>query len=224
MENETVEDQVQEVSETTSDTSQEQSETTDVGSEVESKVYSVLGKDVTPDELYQEYNKTQSYITKLQQEAAERETKVQEEAASAVKDSELLQDVDPNVKEAITRIVTPVIQSALKQRDELAEKQARDNALRQQFADAETKYDGKDGYPKFNKTTVTRFMLDNEVYAPERAYLLMNQPAIIDAEVRKAMKGGGTSSTESTVGSTPKKPEGKPAKDWEEASKRAASR
>ncbi len=151
-----VEDQVQEVSETTSDTSSEQSETTeDVGKEAESKTYSVLGKDVSSDELFDEYTKTQSYITKLQQDAATREAEVQKEAASAVSENELLQNVDPNVKEAISRIVTPIIQSALTQRDEAAQKEAKDKELRQDFADAEKKHDGKDGYPKFNKDGVT---------------------------------------------------------------------
>ncbi|MFA9409592.1 MAG: hypothetical protein ACERKJ_12270, partial [Candidatus Dadabacteria bacterium] len=181
MENETVEGQDQVVSETTSDTSQEQSETTeDVGKEAESKMYNVLGRDVSSDELFNEYTKTQTYITKLQQEAATREAKVQKEAASAVSENELLQNVDPNVKEAISRIVTPIIQSALQQKDEAAEKEAKDRELKQSFADAEKKHDGKDGYPKFVKTAVTQYMLDNEVYDPERAYNLMNQAAIID--------------------------------------------
>ena len=127
------------------------------------------------------------------------------------------------MKEAITQIVTPVIQDALRQRDEAAARKAQDEALRSKFDSAATKYDGKDGYPKFERTKVTNFMLENEVYDPERAYLLMNQAAIIDAEVRKAMKGG-RASTESTTGSAPRKPQGEAPKSWEEASKRAASR
>lgn len=224
MEENIVEDEGQEVAqEPTEQASEGQSETTDEGAEALPKTYQVLGKDMSSDELYEEYQKTQAYITKLQQERAAREAEVQEEAADAVSRNELLQDVDPNVAEAIKQIVTPVIQDALRQRDETAAKEARDRELRQAFDNAEKKYDGKDGYPKFNKTAVTNYMLDNEVYDPERAYLLMNQSSIIDAEVRKAMKGG-RKSTESTAGSTPEKPEGKPPKSWDEASKRAAQR
>jgi hypothetical protein len=225
MEENIVEDQVQGTTEQTSDTSQEQSETTsDVGSDVASKTYDVLGRQLTPDELYEEFTKTQSYITRLQQETATREARVQKEAAEAVKSNELLQNVDPNVQEAISRIVTPIIQDALKQRDEIAEKQARDRELRQRFEDAEKKYDGTNGYPKFVKGAITNFMLQNEVYDPERAYRLMNQTAIIDAEVRKALKGKGITSTESTAGGSPTKPQGPAPKSFEEASKRAISR
>jgi len=222
MEENIVEDQDQEVSET-QDTSQEQSETKDVDSEVESKTYNVLGRDISSDELFDEYTKTQSHITKLQQDAATRETKVQEEAASAVSQNELLQDVPSDVRETITRIVLPVIQDSLRQRDESAAKEAQDRELKQSFTNAETKYDGKDGYPKFDRSQVTSFMIESQVYDPEKAYLLMNQASIIDAEVRKALKGK-SPSTESTTGSTPKKPTGKAPSNWQEASKRASSR
>jgi len=223
MEENIVEDQDQEVSENTSDTSQEQSETKDVDSEVESKTYNVLGRELSSDELYDEYTKTQSHITRLQQDAATRETKVQEEAVSAVSQNELLQNVPSDVRETITRIVLPVIQDSLRQRDEVAAKEAQDRELRQSFTNAEMKYDGKDGYPKFNRNQVTSFMVESQVYDPEKAYLLMNQASIIDAEIRKALKGKAPS-TESTTGSTPRKPTGKTPKTFEEASKRAASR
>jgi hypothetical protein len=225
-----VEDQVQEdVSEDSteaSDTSQEQSETTTDESEAKAEPFFVdhLGRQLTPEQLKEEYTKTQSYVTKLEQAARERDLRVQQEAADAVGQNELLQDVDPNVAEAIKQIVTPVIQDALKQRDLAEEQKARDNELRQRFASAEQKYDGKNGYPKFQRDSITTYMLQNEVYDPERAYLLMNRDAIIDAEVRKAMKGKDTKGTESTKGGTPIKPEGKSPKTFEEASRRAASR
>ena len=225
MENNIVEDQVQEeVTESTSDTSEEQSETTEDVQEAKAEVYvDHLGREMTAEQLHSEFISQQKYITGLEQKAKARETEIQTEAADAVSKNELLQDVDPNVKEAITRIVTPVIQSALRQRDEADEAKAQDEALKQKFASTAEKYDGKDGYPKFDRTKVINFMLQSQVYDPEKAYLLMNQASIIDAEVRKAMKGG-KSSTESTVGSTPEKPQGKAASSWEEASNRAASR
>ena len=222
-----VEDQVQEVSDEvsqeTTDTSKEQSETTDV-QEAKADVYvDHLGRELTGEQLHSEFISQQKYITGLEQKAKARETEIQSEAADAVSKNELLQNVDPNVKEAITRIVTPVIQDALRQRDEAEEAKAQDEALRKRFDDTAEKYGGKDGYPKFDRTKVTNFMLQSQVYDPEKAYLLMNQASIIDAEVRKAMKGG-KPSTESTVGSTPGKPQGKSPSSWEEASKRASSR
>lgn len=228
MEENIVEDQVQEESQatqSTEDTPQEQSETTQDVAEAKPAMFTDhLGRELTAEQLHEEYLKSQSYITNLERKVQERETRVQAETVKAVESNELLQNVDPNVKEAITRIVTPVIQDALRQRDEAAEKTARDNELRQRFANAETKYDGKNGYPKFNRVAVTDFMLKSEVYDPEKAYLIMNQAGIIDAEVRKAMKGKTTTGTESTAGSTPAKPEGKPAESFDEASKRAMSR
>jgi ribosomal protein L17 len=231
MEENNVEDQGQEVSETTEETSsegqtsEEQSEATkDVQEEAKTDVFrDHLGRELTAEQLHQEYLKTQKYVTELEQTKAQREAEIQDEAARAVSGNELLQNVDPNVKEAIQQIVTPVIQDALKQRDEAEARKAQDAALRSKFDNAEKKYDGKNGYPKFERTKVTNYMLENEVYDPERAYLLMNQSAIIDAEVRKAMKGG-KASTESTGSPTPRKPQGDSPKTWEEAAKRATSR
>ena len=231
MEQENVEDQGQEEaaqetsSEETSQASEEQSETTkDIQEEAKAEVFKdYLGRELTKEQLHQEYLKTQKYVTELEQKNAQREAEIQDEAARAVSGNELLQNVDPNVKEAITQIVTPVIQDALKQRDQAEARKAQDEALRSRFDNAEQKHDGKDGWPKFDRTKVTNFMLESEVYDPERAYVLMNQPAIIDAEVRKAMKGG-RASTESTTGRAPQKPKGESPKSWEEASKRAASR
>lgn len=233
MEENIVEDQVQEdVSEDTSDTSAEQSEATSEEGVETSKLYKTPdGREMSADEIYEEYNKLLPEFTRRSQklseyekEMATREARVQEEAAQAVSDNELLRDVDPNVAEAIKQIVTPVIQDALRQRDERAAQEARDAELRQRFDSAEKKYSGGDGYPKFDRAKVTSFMLDNEVYDPEKAYILMNRDAIIDAEVRKALKGKDTKSTESTKGKGPIKPEGKKATSFEEASKRAISR
>jgi hypothetical protein len=230
MEENIVEDQVQEVSEvsqeTPQDTSQEQSEATKDEAEAKSEPFYVdhLGRQLTPEQLRDEYAKTQRYVTDLEKQVKQREVKIQQETAKAVSENELLQDVDPNVREAIVKIVSPVIQDAFRQKEAEAEKLARDNELRQKFSNAESKYDGKNGYPKFSRNAVTEYMLQNEVYDPERAYLLMNQPSIIDAEIRKAMKGKSTPTTESTVGSSPQKPEGKAPSSFEEASKRAFSR
>ena len=226
MEENIVEDQVQEVSEdsTESEVPQEQSETTNEA-EVKAEVFTdLLGRELTKEQLHEEYLKTQRYVTDLEKKVKDREVRIEKETVQAVSNNKLLQDVDPNVKEAIVQIVTPVIQDAFRQKEEMAEKQARDNELRQKFATAESKYDGKNGYPKFNRSATTQYMLTNEVYDPERAYLLMNQATIIDAEVRKAMKGKTTVPTETTVNRGPEKPEGKSPSSYEEASKRAFSR
>ena len=85
-----------------------------------------LGRELTTEQLQEEYTKTQSYITQLETEKKKWEESAQKEAAQAVSENEYLKDVDPNVREAIVQIVTPVIENRLQQKD--AEEQKKSTA------------------------------------------------------------------------------------------------
>lgn len=220
------------VSETgdTPETSTEQSETTDEGTDGESKeakTYDVLGRKLAPDELYEEYTKTQAHITKMQQEAAEREAKATEEAESSIADNELLKDVDPNVKEALIQMMKPEMSKMLQEREAQATQKAQDEAFHRRLGELETKYSGKDGLPKFDRSGVILAMQEqgNEIFDPEIKFMVMNREKFDDHLIKQALKDKqGGPSTESTGGSTPRKPDGKTPRTWAEAGKAALGR
>ena len=207
----------------------EQSETSEeVAEEAKPELFKDhLGRELTAEQLHEEYTKTQSYVTKLEQERAEWEKSTQVEAAKAVSENELLQGVDPNVREAIIQIVTPVIEDSLKSRDIAAQRQAQDAAFTAKIADLKKQYPGGDGKPKFDEVKVLAAMQDpdNSIYDPEWKFKEMNWAAFVDFETKQAMKGKSSSTkTEDTGGTQPRKPEGKTPQNWEDAGKAALSR
>jgi len=233
---EEIKDQVQEdtsVTEVTKEpkekqASKEQSETTDVTTEPESKVYKDhLGRELTADQLHQEYLRSSSYITKLEKQAKEWETKSREEASKVVADNDLLKNVDPNVKEAIIQIVSPVIKEHFKQRDEDSLKRERDVAFESRIVATEKKYPGNNGLPKFDREKVLEAMRDpnNDIFDPEKKFKDMNEEMFKDVIIKEALKNkSGGPSTEDTSGGAPRKPDAKTPSTWEEAAKSAWSR
>ena len=206
-----------------------QSETTQVAEEAKPQVFKDhLGRDLTAEQLYEEYSKTQSYVSKLEKERLEWEKKAQTEAAKAVSENTLLKDVDPNVREAIVQIVTPVIEDSLRRRDADAQKRAQDEAFTRRLDELKAKYPGGNGLPKFDEVKVLAAMRDpsNSIFDPEWKFRELNYTAFMDYEIKQAMKGkSSTVETESTGGSHPKKPESnKTPRTLEEAGRNALSR
>jgi len=208
---------------------EEQSEATeDVAKEAEPVTFEDhLGRKLTPEQLHKEYMKTQSYITKLEQDRLEWEKSAQKEASRAVSESNALKDVDPNVRDAIVQIVTPVIQDHLKQRDAESQRKAENEAFDRRLSELESKYKGGNGLPKFEKVKVLAAMRDpsNQTFDPELKFKEMNWSAILDYEIKQAIKGKSADlETEATGSSQARKPEGKTPKTWEDAAKSAYSR
>ena len=208
--------------------STEQSETTSV-EEAKPEVFKDhLGRELSTEQLQSEYLKTQSYVTKLEQERLEWEKSAQKEAARAVSENDSLKDVDPNVREAIVQIVTPVIEESLKRRDSEAQKRAQDEAFTNKLTELKTKYPGGGGVPKFDEVKVLAAMRDpsNSIFDPEWKFKEMNYAAFMDHEIKQAMKGKSSETrTEDTGSSQPRKPTSdKSPKSWDEAAKAALSR
>jgi hypothetical protein len=221
-----VNDQVQQDSPDTPDQAvAEQSETsTDVVEEAKPELYKDhLGRELTGEQLQAEYTKTASYITKLEQERAEWEKSAQKEAARAVSENTYLKDVDPNVREAIVQIVTPVIEDSLRRRDDAEQKRAQDEAFTKRLEELKTKYPGGDGLPKFDEIKVLAAMRDpsNSIYDPEWKFREMNWAKFVDYENKRALKGKSSdTNTEDTVSSQPRKPTSdKTPKTFEDAAK-----
>lgn len=214
----------------------EQSETTVKEDVKESKTYKTPdGRELSSDEIYEEYNKLGPEFTRKSQKLAEyekRESETQERnkrtAEESVSKSPLLDDVPDNVKEAIKQIVSPVIQEALRAKDKEVEKVRSQETFDRRLVELEKKYPGGDGMKKFDKLEILREMQKptNEIYDPEVLYQRLHWDSYIDSQIKVAMKGkSGGSSTESTSTEAPRKPgEVKNPTTWAEASRNAVSR
>lgn len=208
---------------------EEQSETTEDVEEAKDELFEDrFGNKLTAQQLHEKYMETAGYITRLEQERKEWEESAQKEAAKAVSENELLANVDPNVRGAIIEIVTPVIQDALRQKDAESEKRAQQEAFDNRISELRGKYPGGDGRPKFDEIKVLAAMQDPSnrgIYDPEAMYWELNRKALIDYEVKQALKGKSSDvKTEDTGSSQPRKPDKSPPKTWDQATKSAISR
>lgn len=232
-------DQVSETTpeETPEQGTQKQSETSEeVQTEKSYKIPTPQGEREfkTMDELYEYASKVSPNFTKISQENAdlrrkleERETKAQQTAEDAIAKNELLENVDPTVREAIVQIVKPVISQALQQKDLEAQKRAEDEAFKAELDSLEREFPGGDGKPKFDKIEVLTAMRDasNRIYDPKTKFYEMHRQEFEDYLIKQALKdkSGGTKS-ERTGGGTPPKPTEKSATNFEEAAKNAFER
>lgn len=217
---------------------QEQSDKGEVKEEIvdKPKLYKTPdGRDLTADEIYDEYNKLSPEFTRRSQRLADYERKEAEirrrnesEADDAIAKNKLLEGVDPTVREAIVELVKPVIQDALLARDRDSEKKEQQRTFDKRLEELEKKYPGGNGLPKFSKVDILKKMQDpsNEIYDPEVLYQRINWDSFMDYHIKNAIKGkSGTPSTESTSTEAPRKPsEVTPARTWSEASRNAFNR
>jgi hypothetical protein len=224
-------DQGQEVTPETEQDSTEQSETT-----IEQEDSNLLdlpdGRRLTGEQVREEYLKLNSEFTKRSQKlseyekaAAERDKRAESKAQEVIDKNELLENVDPNVKEAIGKIALDTLQTYIKEQEAERAKEDKDREWNERLSNAEKTHDGKDGLPKFEREKVIDFMMTAEIYDPEIAYREMHMEIIQDRLIKEALRNkGSVSSTESTGGEAPRKPEGNTPKTFEEAAKAAHSR
>ena len=214
---------------------EEQSETTVESDKAISKAYKIefpdgTSRNMTPDELYDhyqkigpEFNRKSQELAELKKQSLETEARNKRTAEESVSQNKLLENVDPTVRDAIVQIVSPVIQEALGQRDKAEELKRSNEAFDKRLNDLEKKYPGK-----FNKIEILKAMQDpaNEIYDPEVLYQRLHWDDFLDEQIKAAMKGkSGGVETESTSTEAPKAPgETTPAKSFSEATKRAISR
>jgi hypothetical protein len=209
--------------------SEEQSDTTeDETEETSAQTYRLIDKDLTADELY-DYAKTQQgYVSQLEADKKKWEESAQKEVTQSIAENPYLRELDPNVKTAIEEITRPLIEDSLKRRDAEEQKKAQEQDFARQVDDLKTKYPGGDGKPKFDEMRVLSAMQakDNPgIYDPEQMYWHLNRQALIDYEIKQAMKGKQSDTkTEDTGSSQPRKPEKGSPKSWDEATRRATSR
>ena len=211
-------------------TNEEQSETTVETPEVElfelpdgRKVDSSTLSKEWKENFYPEFTRRSQKLADIERATKESEARNKRTAEESVGKSELLENVDPSVRDAIVQIVSPEIQRALSLRDKEEEAKRSNEAFDNRLNDLEKKYPGK-----FKKTEILRKMQEptNEIYDPEVLYQKLHWDDYLDAQIKAAMKGKSSgTTTENTSTQAPRKP-GKTTspKSWNEASKRASSR
>lgn len=193
------------------------------------------GREVSADELKAEYEKLLPEFTRRSQRLKELESKVEEREAQAgesarqtVQQDEVLKEVDPEVQEAIIRIVEPEIDRRLERREQKLAQAQREQQFEENLQSLEKEFDGSDGLPKFDRNEVLRAMQadDNSNYDPREKFLAMHQEDIIDHKVNQALKqkSGGRKSEKTGTSGKSKKPESSPPKDFDEAARRAEAR
>jgi hypothetical protein len=227
-----VKDQVQNDSPANDQVAPEQSEPTKDVVE-DSNLYDLPdGRKLTGEQLkgeYQklisDYTKKSQKLTEFEKKSAEMEARAEEAAKKAVDESSLLEGVDPNVKELIQQISLEGFKAYMATEQEKAAKEQKDAEWQRRFDEAEKKHDGSDGFPKFEKDAVLKFMIDKEIYDPEEAYHAFNREKREDILIKKALQDKGISTaTESTGGEAPRKPSEKTPTSWEEATRSAFNR
>ena len=206
--------------------STEQSETTKDVTE-ETPTFEFLGKNLTAEELYDKAKTQQGYVSQLEADKKKWEESAQKEASEMISENKLLSEVDPNVREAIVQIMTPVLDERDQRKEAESQKIAQDEAFTVKIEKAKETFPGGDGMPKFDEVRVLAAMNEpgNETFDPETKWMLMHMKAYIDRENKKALKGKSSGvKTEDTGGTAPRKPKGKDPKSWDEASKAFLSR
>lgn len=213
----------------TTQTASEQSETTEGVEEAKTEPFYVdhLGRELSAEQLKEEYSKTSAYITKLEQNQREREASAERDATRKIEENELLKNVDPNVKEAIIQMVKPVITETLLEKEREAEQKAANEAFDRKLDKLESDYPGGNGLPKFDRRVVLKAMQDpnNEIYDPEAKFYMMNRATFEDHLIKQALKTKKAGpETETTSSEAPEKPSSPSPKTLSEASKRAYER
>lgn len=76
-----------------------------------------------------------------------------------------------------------------------------DTALERKLSQLENSYSGKDGRPKFKRSDVVNFAIENQIADPEAAYKLMHEKELIDWHIRQASGKSSGVQTERSDGS-----------------------
>lgn len=224
----------EETTQETQDTKQSD-ETKGKRKETESKLYQTPdGRDLTADQVFEEYGKLIPEFTRRSQRLKELEkteeeakSRVEKKAHEAVAESDMLKNMDPEVRAAIVKVVEPVIQKAVGGLKEESTQREKDKAFQAELSSLEGKYPGGDGKPKFERSKVLAKMResDNRDFNPETIYEKLYRKELFDHEVKQALKKQkGGSQLETTGGEGAGKPKSKTPKTFAEAAKAAKSR
>jgi len=154
-----------------------------------------VGGKFVPYERFREKNEQAKRVPELEAKLKELESKLGQVSPPPV--GNVPQGADKEkIKEAIRDlgfVPRDEVQELLRQKDD-------DDALKQELTRLESRYDGSDGRPKFEKTKVVKFALDRQIGDPEAAYKILNEKALIDWQIKQALDKSKGIKTEVSTG------------------------
>jgi hypothetical protein len=124
-------------------------------------------------ELARDYDRLGRMYSPLTQQLAELEAQLK-----SIKEQPQTDYSDPETVEYLRKL-------GFVQHSELSQKEE-DQELAYTLQELEKVYDGKDGRPRFDRTAVIEFCLNNGISSPEGGYKLMNWDALKEWELRRA--------------------------------------
>lgn len=178
------------------------------------------------EKFYPEFTRRSQALADFRKREEQLKATSEDEARQAVEENDKFKDVPQEVKELIIETAKPLFEQ-LKQEEEnrLNEKRTQEQ-FKKELDDLETKYNGKDGLPKFDRNKVLMAMKEptNRIYDPEAKYISMHREAYNDYLIKQALKQqGGSLNTESTTGDH-SQPESKSPSTFAEARRAAMAR
>jgi hypothetical protein len=174
-----------------------------------------------------EFTKRSQTLAEIERKEKESKEKIEIDSRNSVNNNEILKDVPLEVKEAIHQIVKPLFQEYDKAKSAEIETKRQDERFESELSSLETKWDGKDGKPKFDRNEVISAMKDpnNRNFDPESKFRELHQQEFLDNLIKESLKkqsGGGNLENTGTEGEH--KPDPKSPKTFKEAAERFASR
>jgi hypothetical protein len=177
--------------------------------------------------FYPEFTRRSQKLKDYEKAEEEAKSEAGQKAKESIANDDLLKNLDPSVREAVIRIVEPVIQKAIGGLKTETVQQEKDKTFVAELTSLEVKYPGGDGRPKFDRSKILSRMResDNRDFDPETVYEKLNRNELRDYEIKEALKKQkGGSQLETTGGGEGGKPQGKVPKTFEEAATAAKSR
>jgi hypothetical protein len=173
-----------------------------------------------------EFTKRSQALAEKERLEKESKEKIEADSRNSIEKNEILKDVPLEVKEAIHQIVKPLFQEYDKAKSAEIEAKRQDERFESELKSLETKWDGKDGKPKFDKNEVISAMKDpnNRNFDPESKFRELHQQEFLDNLIKESLKKQSGGGDLETTGNNDHKLDPKSPKNFKEAAERFASR
>jgi len=184
----------------------ENSETTEVDSSVDTENAQDSGSEESTTEEqkteasvpYERFKETNENYKQYKARVEELEKQIAENKQTHT--SPQTQDQNPQA-ELIKKQLTELGFVTREEQQAELKRQQEDARVQQELSRLETKYDGKDGTPKFSRKNVIDYALKNQIGNIELAYKALHEKELIDWQIKKAVSGSSGIKSESSDGS-----------------------
>lgn len=145
---------------------------------------SIINKDKEIAQLQQLVGETAKTVKETAQHFPKYQVPRSEEDVKKEKLVATIKSLGFSSAEDVEKIVSDL---SAKNKEELAQKEAQ-FALQNELQSLESKYNGSDGKPKFEKSAVTKVMNDKHLASPEDAYKLLHYDALLEWSMKHAQQ------------------------------------